>query len=214
MPRSLLRSGDSGIWIPRFLLRESFIVMKPRSHELLERGNTLLLVIDLQEPFLRNIHQPELLLSRCKFLLESATVLGVPVIASTQYEERMGPLIPEIQALMPAGTPDPVKKITFSAAATHEFTELVASYDREQILICGVETHICVAQTALDLAHLDYQVHVTVDAVSSRSFEMHKLGMEKMRDCGILPNAAEGAVMELLYEAGTPDFKSILRLIK
>ena len=171
------------------------------------------MVIDLQEPFLRNIHEPAPLLERCKFLLEAATVLNIPVIASTQYGERMGGLIPEITEALPAGT-QIIDKLTFSAAGTQSFTDALSKSGRNQVLICGVETHICVNQTALDLKLLDYQVHVAVDALSSRKFEQHKLGMEKMRDCGIIPNASEGAVMELLYEAGTQDFKAILKLIK
>ncbi len=81
-------------------------------------------------------------------------------------------------------------------------------------MLCGVETHICVSQTALDLMHRGYQVHVAADAVSSRSLEKHKLGMERMRDSSVLPCAAEAAVYELLREAGTPAFKSLLPFIK
>ena len=90
----------------------------------------------------------------------------------------------------------------------------MAASGRQQILLCGVETHICVSQTALDLVHLGYQVHIAADAVSARSLEKHKLGMERMRDSAVLPCAAEAAVYELLREAGTPEFKSILQLVR
>jgi nicotinamidase-related amidase len=188
--------------------------LKPRSHNVLDRNNTVLVVVDLQEPFLRKIHQREEVLERCKFLLAAADILGIPVIASTQYGERMGGLIPEITEILPKGTPDSIDKLTFSAAGTEKFMEALSSLKREQILFCGVETHICVEQTALDLALLDYKVHVAADAVSSRTLEMHKLGLEKMKSCGIIPTCAEGAVMEMLYEAGTADFKAILKLIR
>jgi nicotinamidase-related amidase len=188
--------------------------LKPRNHSLLQRSNTVIVVVDLQEPFLRKIYQREQLLARCQFLLEAAVVLDIPVIFTLQYAERMGGLVPEISELMPRSCEPPIDKLCFSAAANHQFTEKLEALNREQILLCGVETHICVSQTALDLLHLDYQIHCAADAVSSRSLELHKLGMEKMRDCGIIPCAAEGAVMEMLYEAGTPEFKSILKLIR
>jgi nicotinamidase-related amidase len=126
----------------------------------------------------------------------------------------MGSLTPEVATLLGTCTHKSVDKLTFSAAANQQFTDELEKLHREQLLICGLETHICVTQTALDLAHLDYQVHCAADAVSSRTFEQHKLGMEKLRDCGILSSSAEGAVMELLYEAGSEEFKSILRLMK
>jgi nicotinamidase-related amidase len=188
--------------------------MRPRHHSLLNRDDTVLVVIDMQEPFLRSIFECERVIERCQLLISSANILNVPVVVTTQYGERMGSVIPEISELTDAAECMPIDKLVFSSAASQEFADKLLEIDRNQVLICGVETHICILQTALDLAHLDYQVHCAADAVSSRTMEKHKLGMEKMRDCGVLPCAAEGAVMELLFEAGTIEFKSILQLIK
>jgi nicotinamidase-related amidase len=82
------------------------------------------------------------------------------------------------------------------------------------VVVCGVETHICVSQTAHDLLHAGYRVHVPADGVSSRTLEKHKLGMERIRDADIKPCASEAAVYEWLREAGTPEFKEILKLVK
>ena len=111
-------------------------------------------------------------------------------------------------------SPAPFDKMSFSCAGSPEFMNHLRSVGRTQILICGLETHICVTQTVLDLAAHGYQVHVAADAVSSRSVDKHKLGMERIRDNAVLPCAAEGAVYELLSAAGTPQFKAILALVK
>jgi nicotinamidase-related amidase len=102
----------------------------------------------------------------------------------------------------------------FSCGGSPPFLAALEATGRRQVLLCGVETHICVSQTAHDLAHAGYRVHVAADAVSSRSLEKHKLGMERIRDAGIKPCAAEAAVYEWLGEAGTAEFREILKLVK
>lgn len=186
-----------------------------RHPHILRREDTLLVVVDMQEPFLRGIHDRERLVGNVRLLIEAAAVMQVPVIPTVQYAERMGGVVPEIAQAFPASTVCvPVDKMCFSGAEAEGFLDRAASFGRRQILLCGVETHICVSQTALDLASQGYQVHVAADAVSSRSLEKHKLGMERMRDSAVLPCAAEAAVYELLREAGTPEFKAILTLVR
>lgn len=181
---------------------------------LLRRDDALLVVVDMQEPFLRGIHAPEGLTANVGLLIQAAKLLGVPTLATVQYAERMGGVVPAVAAWLPGGGPEALDKLTFSCAGSAAFRDFLHASGRRQIILCGVETHICVAQTALDLAHLGYQVHVAADAVSSRTLEKHKLGMERIRDSAVLPCAAESAVYELLEEAGTPEFKAILRLVK
>jgi len=185
-----------------------------RHPNLLDRETTLLVIVDMQEPFLNVIHGRERLTENVRLLAQAAATLSIPILTTVQYAERMGGIVPEITEVLPFHTENPVDKLDFSCAGSEEFTALLMATGRRQILLCGVETHICVSQTALDLVHLGYQVHVAVDAVSSRTLEKHKLGMERMRDSGVLPCAAEAAVYELLGAAGTPDFKSILKLVK
>lgn len=185
-----------------------------RHPHILRREDALLVVIDMQEPFLRGIHDRERLLSNVRLLIQAAAILKVPMLPTVQYAERMGGLVPDVAQALPADVCDPLDKLCFSGAGSADFQSALAALGRRQILLCGVETHICVSQTALDLAAQGYQVHVAADAVSARSLEKHKLGMERMRDSGVLPCASEAAVYELLREAGTPEFKEILNLVK
>lgn len=186
-----------------------------RHPNILNPEQTVLVVIDVQEPFLNVMHERERLLANVRLLVQSAAALGIPILPTTQYAERMGGVVPEITTLYQDFSAFlSADKLCFSCAGADGFLDGLASLDRRQILLCGVETHICVSQTALDLTHLGYQVHVAADAVSSRTLEKHKLGMERMRDSGVLPCAAEAAVYELLREAGTPAFRSLLPFIK
>ena len=186
-----------------------------RHPHILRREDTLLVVVDMQEPFLRQIHARECLLENVLLLIQSANILGLPLLPTVQYAARMGGVIPEVAAALPVHhAVDALDKMCFSCAGQPEFMDAVRATRRHQILLCGVETHICVSQTALDLAANGFQAHIAADAVSSRTLEKHKLGMERLRDSGVLPCAAEAAVYELLREAGTPEFKSILKLVK
>jgi nicotinamidase-related amidase len=185
-----------------------------RHPALLRRSDTLLVVVDVQESFLRVISEKERLTANVLLLIRAAEVLSVPVLATTQYASRLGGLAPDVLSVLPSTSQIPIDKMTFSCAGSPEFMRHLEMSGRSQILLCGLETHICVAQTALDLTAQAYQVHVAADAVSSRSLEKHKLGMERIRDNGVFPCAAEGAVYEMLREAGTPEFKSILALVK
>jgi nicotinamidase-related amidase len=183
-----------------------------RHPALLDSEKSALLVIDPQANLMPHIAGAAAILRNCVLLMEVATVLGIPVLATTQYAARLGELVPEIAKVL--GVAPVFDKMTFSAAQDTAFLTALAQTERKQIVICGVETPICIAQTAADLQAIGYSVHVCPDAVGSRSVERHKLGMERIRDLGILPVSAEGAVYEWLYAAGTPQFKQVLPLIK
>jgi len=188
-----------------------FEVIVERHPTLLDRRRSLLLVIDMQEPFLNVMHGRDALLANVNLLCQAAVTLQIPIVTTTQNAPRLGPVIPAISSLIPAPAID---KMTFSCAGSEQFEQTLTQLSRKQIVICGLETHICVSQTAHDLLHAGYQVHVVPDAVSARSVERHKLGMERIRDAGILPCAAEAVVYEWLGQAGTLEFKAILPLIK
>ena len=186
-----------------------------RHPHILAREDALLVVVDMQEPFLRGIHDRERLVANVRLLIQAAAILGVPILSTVQYVERMGGIVPEVvQAFADPAACVALDKMCFSCVGAPRFLDAIAASGRRQILLCGVETHICVSQTALDLAAHGYQVHVAADAVSSRTLEKHKLGMERMRDSAVLPCAAEAAVYELLREAGSAEFKAILALVK
>ena len=184
-----------------------------RHSDLLDRATSVLVVVDMQEPFLAAIYGRESLTANVALLVHAARILHVPVLATVQYVQRMGGVVPAVADALPVGY-FPLDKMCFSCAGSEPFHHALGATGRGQVLLCGVETHICVSQTAHDLTHAGYQVHVAADAVSSRTLEKHKLGMERIRDAGVKPCAAEAAVYEWLREAGTPEFKEILRLVK
>ncbi len=180
---------------------------------LLHLDNALLTVIDMQEPFLRNIFEQERVVTNVSALIQGAAILRLPVVATTQYAERMGGIVPEILKVMPPLRP-PFDKMAFSSYSAPAFVSEVQRSGRKQIILCGVESHICVCQTALEMTAAGFQVHVAVDAVSSRSEANWKLGIDKMRQGGVLVSSVEAALYEMLHEAGTPEFRDILKIIK
>jgi nicotinamidase-related amidase len=179
---------------------------------LLRRDDCALIVVDMQEPFLNAIHGRAALTANVVLLCRAARVLGVPILATLQYAARMGGTVTEVAEAI--GADAAIDKMCFSCAGSQAFAAALTATGRRQILLCGVETHICVSQTAHDLLHAGYQVHVAPDAVSSRTLEKHKLGMERIRDAGIHPCAAEASLYEWLREAGTPEFKEILKWVR
>lgn len=181
---------------------------------LLDRAESVLLVVDMQDPFLNVMHGREPLLANVVLLCKAAAVLQVPVLMTTQNAVRMGVVMPAVAHAASGVALPVVDKMSFSCAQSDTFAQTLTDLGRKQIVICGIETHICVSQTAHDLRYAGYQVHVSPDAVSSRTVEKHKLGMERIRDAGILPCAAEAVVYEWLREAGTPAFREILALVR
>lgn len=193
-----------------------------RHPTLLDRATSVLLVVDMQEPFLQVMHGRDPLTANVVLLCKTAAILGIPVLMSTQNVARMGTVIPAVIHSLPnaprakgGATALPIiDKMSFSCASSEQFERTLTSLGKKQVVICGLETHICVSQTAHDLRYAGYQVHVVADAVSSRTLEKHKLGMERIRDAGILPAAAEAVVYEWVREAGTAEFREILPLVK
>ena len=138
--------------------------------------------------------------------------MQVPLIATTQNAAKLGGLTPEVAAAL--GNARLHDKLSFSCVQDSFTLEAIRATRRRQIVVCGVETHICVAQTALDLDHLGLDITVAADAASSRTVERHKLGMERLRDSEILPASAEAVVYEWLGAAGTAEFRTLLPLLK
>lgn len=179
---------------------------------LLDRSTSVLVLVDLQGPFLAGAFERERVIAHSRLLIQAAQALHVPIVATLQYSKRMGGLVPEIAELFGDELPPTFDKLVFSCCGSDEFNTAVAKY--RQVLLCGVETHICVAQTALDLTHRGFQVHAASDALSSRTQERHELGLEKLKSAGVIPCASEAAVFEWLYEASAPEFKAVHALVK
>ena len=189
-------------------------MLAPRAHpHLLHPDETILIVVDMQEPFLRHIHERERLVKNVCALLKGTRILRVPAVGTVQNYKAMGDLIPEVRSLLPPLLP-PFGKMTFSAFADPGFASEVNRSGRRQALLCGVESHICISQTALGMIAAGYQVHICADAVSSRTPENWRLGIEKIRQAGGLVTSTEAVLFELLQEAGTADFREILEIVK
>ena len=185
-----------------------------RSAALLNAEKSLLLIIDTQEKFVGAVTGIEDVARRITILTRAAGHLKIPVIVSEQYPKGLGNTLPEILAHLPHGTPV-FEKLPFSALDVPEWAEAVRALKREQILLCGVETHVCILQTALDLIqNLEAQIYVAEDAVSSRKLSDKDSALRRMETHGVQRITTEMAVCEWLRQAGTPDFKALQSLIK
>lgn len=179
----------------------------------LDRKNAAVLVIDVQEKLAPAIEPGALerVLKYAKALVGTAKELGMPVLATEQYPKGLGPTVKELAAVLP--TP-PITKVHFSCGADPAFASALESTGRRQVIVCGMETHVCVFQTVRDLAAAGYEVHVCADAVGSRTEEHRRIGLELARESGALVTTAETAIFDLLHQAATPEFKKVSPLVK
>ena len=180
---------------------------------LMQHSEAVLVVIDLQEPFLNAIFQRDRVEAQSRMLIEAAKIMAVPVIATTQYTERMGGVVATIGSCLPEETQF-VDKMRFSCARQPLFINALESTGKKQVVLCGVETHICVMQTALDLQELGYDVAVATDAVSSRNPSNWQSALYRLGAAGIELPVTESVLYEWLEAADSPEFKSILKLVK
>ena len=177
----------------------------------LSRDNILFVFIDLQVKLLAGISNAAKIISRNELLMEAANVFGLPYITTTQYRSGLGEIVEPL--LTQAKTPA-LDKTTFSCPADADIEQQLKSYGRKSVAISGVETHICVMQTALDLLDRGYSVSIVADAVGSRTPCDHELGMKRMESSGALLVTSEMLIYELLGRSDSPDFKRILPSIK
>jgi len=175
-------------------------------------ADTVLLVVDIQEKLVRAMHAREELVLKARQLVQGARVLSVPVLFTEQNPKGLGPTVPEIAAHMPPA--QPISKFSFGCAASEDFMRALQATGRRNALIAGIETHVCVYQTALELIARGYRVEVVADACSSRTLQNKQTGLEKMRDAGAAVTSVETALFELLKVAEGPLFKQILNIVK
>ena len=176
---------------------------------LLRREDAALAIIDIQARLLPAIANNEALLANVVRLIRFAKIMGLPVIASQQI--KLGPLVPEIIGEMPEL--EVTTKAEFDALKCDAFVERLEDLNRKALLVVGIETHICVAQTVLH-ALPRHQVHVIADAVSSRSPDNWRVGIERMRQAGAVISSTEMAMYELMERAGTDEFRAVLEIGK
>jgi nicotinamidase-related amidase len=180
----------------------------------LESDQCALVVVDIQEKLLPPIFQKDQLVSNSKLLIRAAGVLKIPAVISTQYAKGLGQTVPEIASLLPET--EAIDKDRFSCFGSDAFCALLKRLpgNRNTLLLCGMESHICVMQTALGALREGYIVHVASDAVSSRTEWNWKVGLERMRAAGAVISSTEMMIYELLRSSSSPAFKEMLPHLK
>lgn len=174
----------------------------------LDAQRAALVVVDVQEGFRKAIPDFERIAKATATLIEGAEAIGIPVIVTEQYPRGLGETTAEVAEHLPEGA-KPLEKVCFSAADADGFD----LGGRDQALVCGMETHVCVNQTVLDLLDAGTEVHVVEDAVGSRTGENKRIGLHRMERAGAVVSSVETALFELLGGAGTDEFKRVQRLI-
>jgi nicotinamidase-related amidase len=180
----------------------------------LEAERCTLIVVDIQEKLLAPIFQKDQLVRNSQLLIRLAGILKIPALITTQYAKGLGKTVPEVSALLP--DIEPVDKHMFSCFGSDVFCSALKRLpgNRNTVLLCGMESHICVTQTALGALREGYLVHVASDAVSSRTEWNWKIGLERMRAAGAVISSTEMMTYELLRSSGAPAFKELLPYLK
>ena len=179
---------------------------------LMNAKDSSLLVIDVQAKLNPVMFDPDRVPTGAGKLLKAAEILAVPALVTEQYPKGVGETVDALQDLIPTGCP--IEKNSFSCLAEEAFTEKFEDLNRPQVVIAGIEAHICVLQTALALLDQGFDVFVVEDATASRTRENHRAGLERVRDAGGWVVTVEMVLFEWLKYSGTPEFKEISQLIK
>tara|TARA_R110000787_G_scaffold16622_18_gene50557 strand:+ start:3790 stop:4332 length:543 start_codon:yes stop_codon:yes gene_type:complete len=179
---------------------------------LLQRDESVLLVIDVQERLLPAMNDPRMVVEHSGMLLQAATELAVPIMVSEQYPKGLGLTVSPLRELAAGGRI--FEKMAFSCADEADIIKHLRSLGRRQLVLCGIEAHVCVLQTALGLRREGYDVFVAEDAISSRASENMAAGRRRMAANNIEMVSTEMVIFEWLQVAGTPEFKTLSKLIK
>ena len=180
---------------------------------MLSSKQAVLVVVDVQGKLAQLMHEKEALFGNLVRLVKGAQVLGVPVIWMEQNPTKLGPTVPEVAVAMPAGL-SPIPKMSFGCCGEPAFMGKLSALGRRQVLLCGIEAHICVYQTAVGLEERGYEVHVVADAVSSRKQSSRDLAISKLGQGWAQLTTVEMALFEMLGTAEGPAFKEIVRIVK
>lgn len=179
---------------------------------MLNKDDSLLVIVDIQERLAVAMSEREKVITNTLHLIESAKLLGVPLLITEQYPKGLGPTVPEVRNAVQ--TYAPIEKITFSCCGEQFFMEAVKETGKKQVILVGMETHVCVLQTCIDLLAEGYDLHVVSDAICSRTKQNYKTALEYMRDAGAVITCTETVLFQLLEKAGSDEFKTISKRIK
>ncbi|MDQ7782020.1 MAG: hydrolase [Desulfomonilaceae bacterium] len=173
---------------------------------------TVLVVVDVQERLWAAMYEKESLRDNTVRIVKGAKILGVPIVWTEQNPKGLGSTLPEVAELL--ADSEPVTKLSFSCCGEAEFMKKLEALNRRQILLAGMESHVCVYQTVADLRNKGYEVQVVADAVSSRTPENKAVGLERSREVGATITSTETALFELLKVAEGDRFKQMLKIVK
>jgi nicotinamidase-related amidase len=174
--------------------------------------DTVLVIVDVQGKLARLMADRETFFDNLQRMVKGALALELPILWVEQIPEKLGPTIPEVADLLPGHRP--ITKTSFSCAGSEAFREALARLGRKQVLLAGMEAHVCVYQTALDLLATGYQVELVEDAISSRLASNKSVGVRKMLARGVTLTSTEMALFELLGDSGHPAFRAVQAIVK
>ncbi len=180
--------------------------------QLLEKENTGILIIDIQERLMEVMGQRQRVIDNVIRLLELSKIFGLSVLFTEQYPKWLGPTLPELVEASPSYAP--ISKMHFNCCDVEGFNERLNSLGFKNLIVVGVETHICVFQTCVSLLKKSYNVHVPQDAVASRTDENWQVGLRLMNKAGAFISSTETIIYQIMKEAGTAEFKKMLKVIK
>ncbi len=179
---------------------------------MLTTENCAVVLVDVQGKLAQAMHNKEAFFDNIIRLVKGAQILEIPILWNEQNPAGLGPTIPEIVELLP--NQNPMSKLSFSCCGNAEFIKELESLNRSNMLVAGIEAHVCVYQTAADLVDLNYNVQVVADAVASRTAENKHIGLEKSKQAGAGLTSTETVLFELLKVAKGDKFKEIIKVVK
>jgi nicotinamidase-related amidase len=179
---------------------------------MLKPENTVLVLVDVQEKLAAAMHGKESLLENTVKMVKGAKVLGLPVVWTEQNPRGLGQTLPEVRELLVES--EPVTKLSFSCCGEPRFMEEIERLGRKQVVIAGIESHVCVYQTVADLVGRGYEVQVLADCVSSRTPENKAVGLDRCKETGATMTSVETALFEMLGAAEGDRFKQMLKVVK
>jgi len=179
----------------------------------LNLNEAILVVVDVQEKFMPVLFEPQRLVSACQLLIGGAKILGLPILVTEQLPEKLGPTVTELREVLGSDY-RPIIKAEFSAFANESFRRTFAATERTQLILCGIEAHVCIRQTTLDALALGYEVFLVEDAVSSRYEFLYRSGVQSCVEAGAKRTNAEAVLFELMATAEHPQFRKVQNLVK
>jgi len=178
----------------------------------LKLKNSVLVIVDVQGKLATLMHNRDKLYENLVKITKGCKALDIPILWNEQLPDKLGETIPELKEILSDQTA--MAKKTFSCCGNNEFSEQLRSLGHSQVLLVGIETHVCVYQTAVDLVNDGYEVHLVTDAVSSRFEDNYKAGVDRIKDSGAVLTTVEMALFEMLKVAEGEKFKEIIKIIK